>query len=429
MLIKDNYDENLRYVIEPNHNILLSLGIRITYLQSDTNESRLRKSLRLILILLNFVVILYVVVPGILHICLIETSTYAKFRIIVPIMYSTMSLAKYVVLFFCINEINSCLKHVKEDWKNTIENGTREIMRKKAIVGRRIFIICGALMYGSGILFRGIIPLTRGKIIINENLTIRPLPCPCYFIFFDPQISPVYEIVYFLQCLSGIVTYSITTAVCGLAALFVLHICGQLEILTMLMKRMVAKTDLPGVNIDAKIATTVEHQIRIRNFLGVVEHMLQQLCLIELTGCTLILCFLSYNIMTEWASHNLVIVCMYSIALSSIICNIFMFCYIGEQLTFQAENVAETCRTLDWYNLPKNKSAGVILMTAISNRPMRITAGNIVGLSLQTFGNVSNSLSLSKLLQHIATCYVPLHRKFWVHSTDRRKEEEEKKPY
>ncbi|XP_015179316.1 PREDICTED: odorant receptor 13a-like, partial [Polistes dominula] len=253
---------------------------------------------------------------------------------------------------------------------------------------QRFFFICGALMYGSGILFRGIIPLTRGKIIINENITIRPLPCPCYYLFFDPQISPVYEIVYFLQCLSGIITYSITTAVCGLAALFVLHICGQLEILTMLMKRMVEKTDVPGVNIDAKIATTVEHQIRVRNFLRMVEHMLQKLCLIELTGCTLILCCLSYNIMMEWTSHNLVIVFMYSIALSSIICNIFMFCYIGEQLTFQAENVAKTCRTLDWYNLPKNKSAGVILMTAISNRPMRITAGNIVGLSLQTFGNV-----------------------------------------
>ncbi|XP_043488573.1 odorant receptor 22c-like [Polistes fuscatus] len=243
-------------------------------------------------------------------------------------------------------------------------------------------------MYGSGLLFRAIIPLTRGKIIINENLTIRPLPCPCYYRFFDPQISPVYEIVYFLQCLSGIITYTITTAVCGLAALFVLHICGQLEILSMLMNRMVAKTDLPGVNIDAKIAITVEHQIRVRNFSRIVEHMLRQLCLIELTGCTLILCFLSYSVMTEWSSHNLVIVCMYSTASSSIICNIFMFCYIGEQLTFQAEKVAETCRTLDWYNLPKNKSAGVILMTAISDRPMRITAGNIVELSLQTFGNV-----------------------------------------
>ncbi|KAI4497724.1 hypothetical protein M0802_007264 [Mischocyttarus mexicanus] len=267
MLTKDNYEDDLRYVIEPNRNVLLSLGIRVSYLKSENQESNLQKCLRYILIIINIILILYVVIPGILHICLKETSTYAKLRIVVPIMYSSMSLAKYIVLFFSIEKINLCLKHVRDDWENTIEICTRDMMKKKAAVGRRFFVICGALMYGSGLLFRGIIPLTRGQIIVNENLTIRPLPCPCYFLFFDPQISPAYEIVYFLQCVSGIITYSITTAVCGLAALFVLHICGQLEILTMLMNRMVEKSVIQGgVNIDEKIAKTVEHQVKVQKF-------------------------------------------------------------------------------------------------------------------------------------------------------------------
>ncbi|KAF7381378.1 hypothetical protein HZH66_013772 [Vespula vulgaris] len=243
-------------------------------------------------------------------------------------------------------------------------------------------------MYGSGILFRGIIPLTKGKITINENFTIRPLPCPCYFLFFDPQLSPAYEIVYFLQCLSGMVTYSITTAICGLAAFLIMHICGQLEILVTLMERIVEKTDLPSENVHAKIALAVEHQIRVRSFLRAVEHTLQQICLIEIMGCTLMVCMLAYNIMTEWTNRNFAIVFMYSIALSSIICNIFILCYIGEQLTLQAEKVARKSCTLDWYNLPAKKLSDLVLMIAISNRPMKITAGNIFGLSFQTFGNV-----------------------------------------
>lgn len=40
-------------------------------------------------------------------------------------------------------------------------------------------------------------------------------------------------------------------------------------------------------------------------------------------------------ILQEWANRNLAIVFMYSMALSSIICNIFILCYIGEQLTLQ----------------------------------------------------------------------------------------------
>ncbi|XP_047366114.1 uncharacterized protein LOC124955569 [Vespa velutina] len=388
MCSKENYEDDLRYAIGPNRYVLLSLGIRITYQQVDKRESFLLKSSRLLLILLNFIIILYVVIPGFLHIFLKETSTYGKIRVIQPILYSSMALAKYTVLVFSIERTNICLKYVIEDWKNAVDTYIRDTMKKKAIIGRRFFIICGSLMYGSGILFRGIIPLTRGKITINENLTIRPLPCPCYFLFFDPQLSPAYEIVYFLQCLSGMVTYSITTAVCGLAAFLILHICGQLEILVMLMERMVEKTNLPSEKVNAKIALAVEHQIKVRGFLGAVAHSLQQICLIEIMGCTLMVCLLSYNIMTEWTNHNLAIVFMYSIALSSIICNIFILCYIGEQLTLQAEKVARTSCTLDWYNLPSKELSGLVLVIAISNRPVKITAGNIVELSLQTFGNV-----------------------------------------
>ncbi|KAL2731031.1 odorant receptor 4-like isoform X5 [Vespula squamosa] len=388
MFPKKSYDDDLRYAIEPNRYVLLSLGIRITCSQVNKRESFLVKSLRLLLIFLNFVIILYVVIPGFLHIFLKETSTYGKIRVIQPILYSSMALAKYTVLVFCIERMNVCLKYVSEDWKNAVDIYTRDTMKKKAMIGRRFFIICGSLMYGSGILFRGIIPLIKGKITINENFTIRPLPCPCYFLLFDPQLSPAYEIVYFLQCLSGMVTYSITTAICGLAAFLIMHICGQLEILVTLMDKMVEKTNPPSENVHAKIALAVEHQIRVRRFLRAVEHTLQQICLIEIMGCTLMVCMLAYNIMTEWTNRNIAIVFMYSIALSSIICNIFILCYIGEQLTLQAEKVARKSCTLDWYNLPPKKLSGLVLMIAISNRPMKITAGNIVELSLQTFGNV-----------------------------------------
>lgn len=264
MLSRKNYEDDLRYAIEPNRYILLSLGIRYNYSQVDKRESFLLKSSRLLLIFLNYVIILYVVIPGFLHIFLKETTTYGKIRVIQPILYSSMTLAKYTVLVFCFERTNFCLKYVIEDWKNAVDNYTRATMKKNAIIGRRFFIICGSLMYGSGIFFRGIVPLTRGKITINENLTIRPLPCPCYFIFFDPQLSPAYEVVYFLQCLSGMVTYSITTAVCGLAAFLIMHICGQLEILVTLMERMVEKTNFPSEKVDAQIALAVEHQIRVR---------------------------------------------------------------------------------------------------------------------------------------------------------------------
>ena len=43
---------------------------------------------------------------------------------------------------------------------------------------------------------------------------------------------------------------------------------------------------------------------------------------------------------------------------------------------------------IDWYRLPSKTTQGVILIIAMSNSPMKLTAGRIVYISLATFGNV-----------------------------------------
>ncbi|KAF7381373.1 hypothetical protein HZH66_013767 [Vespula vulgaris] len=230
--------------------------------------------------------------------------------------------------------------------------------------------------------------LEKGKIVTPQNITIRPLPCSGYYIFFDDQISPNYEIIFCLQCISGLVTYSITTAICGLAALFVMHTCGQLEILVELIEGIVEKTDNGENQTNKLISITVEHQIRVRSFLQTVEVTMHQICLFELMGCTLTMCFFGYCLITDWSNRNPTSICTYFIGLSSVTSHIFMFCFVGEQLTLQAEKVALTSCVLDWYRLPNNKAKSVILIMAISHCPMRITAGNVIELSLQTFGQV-----------------------------------------
>jgi len=119
-------------------------------------------------------------------------------------------------------------------------------------------------MYGSGLSFRSILPFAKGKIVTPQNITIKPLPCPAYFISFDIQVSPAYELVFAMQLLSGIVTFSITVGLCGLAAVFVMHACGQLKVLVDLMRNLVEVQWQEQQEVDRKLAKMVEHQIRIR---------------------------------------------------------------------------------------------------------------------------------------------------------------------
>lgn len=43
---------------------------------------------------------------------------------------------------------------------------------------------------------------------------------------------------------------------------------------------------------------------------------------------------------------------------------------------------------IDWYRLPDKTVQDLILVMAMSNNPMKISAGRIIYLSLATFGNV-----------------------------------------
>ncbi|XP_032689611.1 odorant receptor 13a-like [Odontomachus brunneus] len=384
MQFNEHYQDDIMYITQLTRNVLGLLGIWPSLNRERSIGEKIRK---LLLIMISYALLYCVLIPGVLF-WLIEKRTRVRIQTIPLIFYGFMATSKYGNLIFRENQIKRCLKHIEEDWKNVMSEDARDTMIETAKTGRRLVALCGAFMYGSGLSFRSILPLSKGKIVTAQNITIKPLPCPAYFVFFDIQVSPAYEMIFLIQFLSGIVTYSITVGMCGLAAVFVMHACGQLKILVELMRNLVEERWKGKDDVDRRLAEMVEHQIRIRNFLQLVEHTLQQACLIELMGCTMIVCLLGYCIIMEWENSNPIAMCSYFITITSLMINMFLFCYTGEQLTVQAEKVASTSCELEWYRLPDKKARGIVLVMIMSNSPTKITAGKIMDLSFKTFGDV-----------------------------------------
>lgn len=50
---------------------------------------------------------------------------------------------------------------------------------------------------------------------------------------------------------------------------------------------------------------------------------------------------------------------------------------------------------IDWHRLSGKKGLALVLMIAMSNTSVKLTAGNFFELSLSTFGDVSNEMSMS----------------------------------
>ncbi|XP_012063256.1 PREDICTED: uncharacterized protein LOC105626570 [Atta cephalotes] len=352
MYPNENYVNDIKYTIQLNRVICRLLGI-----WPETKSSFLEHLKKISLILGCYFLLGCELIPTILYIVFVEKRTRIRLKLISSVMFTILAVLKYSSLVLSKNQVRNCLARMKDDWRNVTSTSARTSMIHKAMTARRLLILCGIFMYISGLYFRTIVPLSKGKTITNQNITIRHLPCPSYFVLFNGQISPAYEIMFFIQFFSGFIKYTITVVICSLAALFIMHTCGQLEILMTLINSLINETE--EKNLDKKLAFTVEHQIKMRNFLRLVQSTLQYTSLLEVMGCTIIVCLLGHDVIT------------------------------GEKL-------ALTVCTLAWYRLPNAKARALILVIATSIVPAKLKAGKFFDLSIRTFGDVSNGFTCKK---------------------------------
>lgn len=135
-------------------------------------------------------------------------------------------------------------------------------MLKYAATGRNLTIIGASLMYTPGIIYHAI-PLCSEPIVV-DNQTLRPHVYPTYSEFRQSQISPFYEMVYAAHCMCGYTIYSITVGTCGLAALFVTHACGQIQVIISRLESLIEGNKFEQTpNIHQRIVAIVKSHVRI----------------------------------------------------------------------------------------------------------------------------------------------------------------------
>ncbi|CAK9804340.1 Odorant receptor 4 [Anthophora quadrimaculata] len=182
--------------------------------------------------------------------------------------------------------------------------------------------------------------------------------------------------------------HGVTTTTCSLAALCAVHGCGQMEILMSWLQHLVdGRVDM-SETVDGRIASIVSQHVRILNFLALTEKTMQQIAFVEFVGCTMVICLVEYYIISEWDPKELTIALTYVAFLLSIMFNVFMLCYIGEIVAEHCGKVGEMSYMIEWYRLIGNKKLCCVLIIAMSNSSIKLTAGNMFDLSIDTFSEV-----------------------------------------
>ncbi|XP_015431139.1 PREDICTED: odorant receptor 33b-like [Dufourea novaeangliae] len=402
----DNRGDDWMHSVRINRWLLKPIGVWPVSLCVDTME----KMITVLLVLISASLIGFLLVPCALCTILDKTDDLdMKIKMIGPLSFCVMAAIKYCILVSRGGQISKCIRIIRSDWTRTNMDelvGNKEIMIEYANIGRSLAIFCAGFMYSGGFFYTAVMPLCTKRTEIIDNVTVRSQAFPIYRGLLDPRTSPSFEIVQLTQCLAGFVIYSVTVGACSLAAVFVMHACGQFRILGMKLDRLV---NCSMGRADRKVTEQclgdiVQHHLRILGFITQVEELLNEICFVEFVGCTLNICFLGYYLLTEWEQSDPIGALTYCTLLISFTFNIFILCYIGEILSEECKKIGLTAYMINWYRLPGKEALDLILIFAVSNSSRKLTAGKLVELSLGSFCSVlKSSLAYLSLLRTLTT--------------------------
>ncbi|CAL7936670.1 unnamed protein product [Xylocopa violacea] len=344
---------------------------------------------------------LSIVIPAILYMILKEKNGKRKVTLLLPIVFSMGRAAKYLTILYRMNDFGKTLSAIRKDWSNATEEG-QQALRANARTGYKVALMVAICVSSSSLFFRVILPISKGSIVLPNNVTVRLLPCQVYFVFFDVQLSPYFEMVFTLQVCTGIVNCATQTGMVGIFSILCLHICSLVRILIGKMAELTKQSEFSEKVLHEKIVDIVEYQMKIKKFISNVELITQYLCFYEIVDDTCMTCILGYCTIMEWENHNYAAIAVYVFVFVSCTSFTFTVCYVGQHLINESTILAETSNTLKWYRLPTKTARSLVLVIIMSNYPIKLTAAKLIDVSLATFTDImKTSMGYLSILREI----------------------------
>ncbi|KAK1131490.1 hypothetical protein K0M31_017774 [Melipona bicolor] len=252
-----NYEKDIVYVTRHNKWVLNSIGIWPAVLEG------FGQFLPKIAIGVSNLVLFFTLVQCVLHIIFEQKDPLLRLKILGLTCFSFISLMKYWALTARKSKIEHCIEQLYADWKQVEFQRDRKLMLKYGKIGRKLTVYSVVFMYSGGIIYHTIMQYAIGSYVDEFNRTIKLLVYPTYSALYDVQKSPVYELVYVVQCMCGYVFDTVTAGACGLAALFATHVCGQIDVLMSRLDDLIdGKFSEENSSLNVRLVEIVQHHIR-----------------------------------------------------------------------------------------------------------------------------------------------------------------------
>ncbi|XP_061928008.1 putative odorant receptor 92a [Apis cerana] len=302
---------------------------------------------------------------------------------------NTLLLLKFIIIWFHKRVLFESLIIIAEDWDNCKFEWNMEIMMQKAILSYRIaklmlvIFICSIFMYAVSTFFGPDIGASRS----DQKKFLLKMEFP-----FEATVSPLYEIIVTIQLIMQFMFATMAGMFMTIIATFVLHVASQLDIICDRLSEILDAHKEQELRIRIIKKLIAKHQ-RTLNLSENIENIFTFISLSQFFFNILVICFVNFILVTSIGTEQAPTViskCFpYYVALNF---EALILCYTGEYLSSKSENINWIAYNSNWYELSIYEIRVLLLLTMRSQKPLTLTIGKYMKLSLETFANVRISL-------------------------------------
>ncbi|XP_031762984.2 odorant receptor 46a [Galleria mellonella] len=311
-----------------------------------------------------------------LYLFLSEMYTYFKIAVFWLNKDKVMNLIKYL---YC------------EEFK-PVEAEHKEFIRKSIKTARFVMTYYSTMCVGA---------VSVGIIMpITENFDI--LPTNVEYPYFNVYTSPAYQILYVHHIYYKPATCIIDGVMDTILAAFIASTIGQIEILAFNLrnfdvvaerrrKRAINEHKATGaLSEDYHIRTVLRdciiHHNSIIRYVSMIENAFSLASALQFMLSVMVLCLIGVQFLSieNPSSHPMQIMWM-AIYLTCMLFEVFILCWFGDELIWKSLDLRQAAFEGPWLKTNAATRKYIIIFLERCKRPLRVTAGKIFVLSLDTY--------------------------------------------
>ncbi|XP_011882709.1 PREDICTED: odorant receptor 13a-like isoform X2 [Vollenhovia emeryi] len=293
----------------------------------------------------------------------------------------TISMLKIIIFWSNGGPLRTLISWMAKDWSTTVDKRDRKTMMDIAIATRKLSI-------RSTVLVQSVVMVFVVFRLIAIRQTGRQLFLPAYFPY-NMTSSPFYELTLFGQFVGIISAASSYTAVDTFIATLVLHVCGQLSNLCHELTNLHANTK---AEFQTKLGNIVRRHEYLNRFAETIEDSFNMMLLMQMLGCSVQVCFQCLQafmaLLGEMDEIFIYKISFLTLYVTYILIQLYMYCYIGEQLLVESTKIAYAAYDCSWYNLSAREARLLMIIMCRARSPLHITAGPFCSFNRELYSEI-----------------------------------------